>query len=76
MNLTEAAELAKANKVPLAEWTISKYARNGAFFATQPNGRTGGWDIEEKSFVLWLKLRRKSGANNPMAKAMDRGWVE
>lgn len=47
-------------------WTLQKFARNNQFAASKPRGNRGGWEIEEVSFLSFLKRRKLAGANDVM----------
>lgn len=57
----------------LSEWSISVAASKSAFAATKPNGRSGGWDIDEQSFRQWLQRRRMKGGNKAYVAMVTRG---
>ena len=42
---------------------IRQFARSGAFAATMPRGRRGGWEIVRPSFEAWWSSKRASSAN-------------
>jgi len=57
----------------LTSWTISQAAKRGDFAATQPNGRRGGWDINEASFRQWVARRRIQHGNRAFVALANRG---
>lgn len=70
MNMREAMKTSG-----LAYSTLVRYCAAGAFEASLPRGRRGGWDISERSFQVWL-MRRRTKMGNAPAKAAARRALE
>lgn len=47
----------------LTKWGLYPHIKAGAFLASLPFGRTGGWHISRHSFHQWLMGRIGAGAN-------------
>ena len=59
----------------LSPFTLKKEAREGSFEADLPRGRRGGYNIDPRSFELWL-IRRKLKTGNGPARARARRQLE
>lgn len=70
MTILEASELCG-----LSPYTLKAEARKGSFEADLPRGRRGGYDIDPRSFELWL-IRRKLKTGNGPARARARRQLE
>jgi hypothetical protein len=70
MSLAEAATLSG-----LSGYTLKAEARLGSFEADLPRGRRGGYEIDPRSFELWL-IRRKLKTGNAPARARARRQLQ
>lgn len=56
--------------------TINREIIKGSFEADKPRGNRGGWEIESRSFHLWILRKKMKTGNAPARAAARRALME